>query len=84
VAGPFRTDSAAAIHTAVAQGVGLGRARLWQIRALVDAGGVEVILKDFEVQTLPICAVLPPARVVPAKTRLFVDLLALRLKNERW
>lgn len=83
VRGPLRTDSTPAIHEAVARGLGLGLAPLWQIRGLVEQGVVEVVLEDFEADRLPIQIVLPPTRTLPTKTRLFVDLLAARLKDER-
>lgn len=83
VAGRLRTDSAAVAHAAVAQGIGIGRTPLWQIRGLVDAGAVEIILEDFEVPPIPIHAVWPPAKSSSVKTRLFVDLLAARLRRER-
>jgi hypothetical protein len=47
VHGRLHTDSTAAAHAAVARGLEIGRAPLWQIRSLVDAGAVEVILEDF-------------------------------------
>jgi DNA-binding transcriptional LysR family regulator len=84
VAGRFRTDSAAAGQTAVAQGTGVGRAPLWQIQSLVDAHAVQLILEEFEVEKLPIYAVLSPAGSSLAKTRLFVNMLASRVKRERW
>lgn len=82
VSGRFRTDSTAAGHAVVARGLGIGFAPLWQIRDLVEAGRVEVVLQAFEGPGLPIHAVLPPSRILPAKSRLFVDLLAERLKGE--
>ena len=54
VRGRFRTDGAAATHAAVAGGLELGLAPLWQIRGLVDDGAVEIILEDFETANLPI------------------------------
>jgi len=42
---------------------------------------VEVVLQDFERLKLPIFAVSPPTKVPLAKTRLFVDMLAARLKR---
>lgn len=82
VYGPFRTDSTPAMLAAVARGLGIGLAPLWQIRGLVDQGVVEVVLEDFEAARLPIYAVLPPTRTPHTKTRLFIDLLAAQLKGE--
>jgi DNA-binding transcriptional LysR family regulator len=83
VSGRFRTDSTAATHAAVAGGLGIGFSPLWQIRNLVDEGAVEVILENFEAAKLPIYAVWPPTKIPLAKTRLFTDFLAARLKRER-
>lgn len=83
VHGRFRTNGAAATIAAVANGLGIGYAPLWQIRSLVDAGAVEVILEDFEDTKIPIHAVWPASKVPSAKTRLFVEELAVRLKRER-
>jgi DNA-binding transcriptional LysR family regulator len=41
------------------------------------------VLEDFEAPRMPVYAVVPPSAAPPAKTRLFVDLLAGRLKRER-
>lgn len=82
VNGRLRTDSAAATHAAVVRGLGIGYTPLWQIRSLVDQGLVEIILEEFEPAKVPIYAVWPPTKIPLAKTRLFVDLLAARLKRE--
>ncbi|MBY5408030.1 LysR family transcriptional regulator [Rhizobium leguminosarum] len=81
VHGRFKTDSAAAAHVAVARGLGVGRAPLWQIRRLVDDEVVEVVLEDFEITRIPIHAVWPSTKIPLAKTKLFADFLAARLKS---
>lgn len=83
VKGRFRTDNTAAVHAAVLQGLGIGYGPLWQIRELLDTGALEVVLEEFEPPRMPVHAVLPPSGMAPAKTRLFVDMLAERLKHER-
>lgn len=83
VGGRFRTDSTTSMHAVVARGLGIGQAPFWQIRDLVEQGAVEVILEGFEAARLPINAVWPPTKIPLAKTRLFVDVLATRLKRER-
>lgn len=82
VGGHFRTDSTPAIHAAVAQGLGLGRTPLWQIREPVEKGAVEVVLAEFEPPGLPIHAVWPAAKLPVAKVRLFVDALARRIRSQ--
>jgi DNA-binding transcriptional LysR family regulator len=83
VHGRFRSDSAAATHAAVANGLGIGLAPLWQICGLVDRGDVEIILEDFEQAKMPIHAVWPSSKIPATRTRLLVDQLASRLKRER-
>jgi DNA-binding transcriptional LysR family regulator len=81
VRGRFRTDDTNAIHLAVARGLGLGLTPLWQIRDLVERGVVEVVLQPFEVDRMPIYAVLSPTRMQPAKFKLFVDLLSTQVRS---
>jgi DNA-binding transcriptional LysR family regulator len=83
VSGRFRTDSTSAVHAAACHGLGIGYGPFWQIRDLFDRGALEIVLDDFEAPRIPIQAVLSPSARPPAKTRLFADLLAARLKHER-
>ena len=83
VAGRFRSSGAPAVNEAAVQGLGIANAPLWQVRALVDRGVVELILTRFEPPLLPVHAVWPATRLLPAKTQLFLDYLAARLKAER-
>ena len=83
VAGRFRSSGAPAVNEAAVQGLGIANAPLWQVRPLVDRGVVELILTRFEPPLLPVHAVWPATRLLPAKTQLFLDYLAARLKAER-
>jgi DNA-binding transcriptional LysR family regulator len=83
VSGRFKTDNTAAARTAAHHGLGIGYGPFWQIRDLVDQGALEIVLNDFEPPPIPIHAVFPPSGMPPAKTRLFLDLLAEKLKSER-
>lgn len=83
VGGRFRTSGAQSANEAAVQGLGIANAPLWQVRPLVDRGAVELILTRFEPPPIPIHAVWPATRVLPAKTQLFVEFFAARLKSER-
>jgi DNA-binding transcriptional LysR family regulator len=83
VTGHFRAGSAAAVNEAAVHGLGVGTAPLWQIRSMVDQGSVELLLTRFEPSPVPVHAVWPATRILPSKVKLFVDLLADRLKREK-
>jgi DNA-binding transcriptional LysR family regulator len=84
VAGRFRTDDTSAAQQVAVRGFALCRVPLWQIRSLVDAGTLQIVLEKFEMEKLPIFAVLPPSQTTPVTSRRFVDLLMTRIKKERW
>ena len=83
VGGRFRANTPAAIHAAVAAGLGLGLAPLWQVRTLIERGDAEVVLEKFESTRIPIHAVWPPTRQPALKVRLFVDYLAAKMRQDR-
>jgi DNA-binding transcriptional LysR family regulator len=83
VAGRLRTNGALAVNEAAAQGLGIANATLWSVRSLVDRGDVEVVLTRFEPPPTPIHAVWPATQMLPARTRLFVEFLAKRLRKEQ-
>ena len=83
VTGRFRTSAAFAANEAAAAGLGIAQAPLWQVRALLDSGRIELVLARFETPPAPLQAVWPSTRVPAAKTQMFVDFLAERLKGER-
>jgi DNA-binding transcriptional LysR family regulator len=83
VAGRFRSSGAQAVNEAAAQGLGIANSPLWQVRSLVDSGAVELVLTRFEPPPMPVHAVCPTTKLLPAKIRLFVEHLAARLKAAR-
>jgi DNA-binding transcriptional LysR family regulator len=83
VAGRFRTSGAIAANEAAVEGLGIANAPLWQVRALVDAGKLELTLASFEPPAVPVHAVWPATSMLAAKTELFVDFLAGRRKAAR-
>ena len=83
LSGSFSTDNTSAAQAAAREGLGIGYGPFWQIRDLLDRGALKIVLEDFEGPRMPVHAVFPPSGMPPAKTRLFADLLAERLKRER-
>jgi DNA-binding transcriptional LysR family regulator len=83
VNGRFRADDAATTYAAVSQGLGIGFTPLWQIRDLVDRGDVELVLVPFEPPTVPVHAVWHASKLIPAKSRLFIDYLAEQFECDR-
>jgi DNA-binding transcriptional LysR family regulator len=83
VAGRVRTNGALAVNEAAALGLGIANATLWSVRSLLDRGAVELVLTRFEPPPTPIHAVWPATRMLPARTQLFVEFLARRLRHEQ-
>ena len=71
------------VNEAAVQGLGIANAPLWQVRSLVDRGIIELLLMRFEPPPIPIHAVWPGARLLPTKTRIFVDFLAAQLSHKK-
>ena len=84
VHGAFSVNDAAAANEAVASGLGAGMAPFWQIRRMLDEGRVETILRGFEPPPVSIHAVWPGAVALPARTRLFIDHLAIQFGAVHW
>jgi DNA-binding transcriptional LysR family regulator len=76
IAPRFATNSSdAAIQYAV-QGGGLTRVLAYQAAAAIKAGHLKIILAKFEPPALPIHLVYPTSRLLSAKVRAFIDLVA--------
>jgi DNA-binding transcriptional LysR family regulator len=82
VRGRFRSNSAAAIRAAAAEGLGVARLPLWQISDLVEQGALAIVLSEFETEGMPIQLVWPPTRAPLERMRRFVDFLASGLKTD--
>lgn len=83
VSGRFRCSGAGIINEATVHGLGIAIAPFWQVKPLLDKGLVELALMRFEPPTIPVFATWTGTQVLPAKTRLFIDFLAARLKKDR-
>ena len=83
VSGRFRANGASVIEEAATHGLGIAIAPLWQVRPLVDRGLVEVTLARFAPPPIPLHVSWSGTRVLPAKTRMFIDFLSQRIKAAR-
>jgi hypothetical protein len=85
VTGRFRANGASVINEAATHGLGIAIAPLWHIRPLIDRGLVELALARFSPPPIPVHATWSGTRVLPAKTRLFVDFLVERFgETPQW
>ncbi len=79
----FRADSPNALRAAATAGVGIAVNALWLFEDAIATGALEIILPDFEPETMPIQAVLPSGRFIAARTRVFVDFVASALLDDQ-
>jgi len=75
----FASDAGEALLAAAVAGMGLAFLPNWMVNAALGAGELVPLLPDCGSRPVPIQAVYPSARQVPAKVRLFVDHLARTL-----
>ncbi|MCX9155719.1 LysR family transcriptional regulator [Niveibacterium sp. 24ML] len=75
VSGPIASNQAAPLIDACVDGVGIGMFLSYQVAPLVEAGQLCVLLADYCLPPLPVNVVYPQARLLPARTRLFVECL---------
>ncbi|WP_303541263.1 LysR family transcriptional regulator [Sphingomonas natans] len=80
----FSASSPEALREVSLRGAGIALLSEWSARADISAGRlVEIKLKDAAVEPLDIWAVHPTARLVPAKTRLFIAAFEMHLRRGR-
>jgi DNA-binding transcriptional LysR family regulator len=72
----FTTNSADAAIQYAAQGGGLTRVLAYQAAEAIKAGQLKIVLATFEPSALPIHVVYPTSRLLSAKVRAFIDLVA--------
>jgi DNA-binding transcriptional LysR family regulator len=80
VDGRFRANNSEAVREAVLAGLGIGVVPVWLLGDEIAKKKVRVLLPDFEPKRLPIGAVHPSRRFVPAKTRAAIEFLEAEFK----
>lgn len=73
VNGNLEFNHAASAVDACAAGVGLGRFLSYQVAPQLASGKLVLVLQDFEPTPRPVSVVYPHARLLPARTRAFID-----------
>jgi len=73
VDGPLDFNHAGAALRACEQGVGLGQFFSYQVQDALRERRLRVVLAAFEPPRLPVSIVYPNARLLPARTRAFID-----------
>lgn len=73
VQGRLRFNHAGAALRACEAGAGIGRFLSYQVHEALAAGRLRVLLPAFELPPEPVQLVLPQTRLLPARTRAFID-----------
>lgn len=79
VAGPLSGNQAEPLVDACADGLGIGMFLSYQVAPLVAAGRLKRLLAEWCPPPVPVSAVYPHAKLLPARTRLLVDWLRTRM-----
>jgi DNA-binding transcriptional LysR family regulator len=80
VQGPFECNLAAPTLQVCAEGLGFARCLSYQADALLKAKRLRIVLADYEVEPWPVHITYPSARLLPSRTRTFIEWLAQELK----
>ena len=82
VAGRFRTSGGPAVMEVAVLGLGIAIAPFWQVQPHVKRKSLELVLVRYEPPPIPVYAVWTATRVLPAKTRMFIDFMSKRLRRD--
>jgi DNA-binding transcriptional LysR family regulator len=81
VSGNLEFNHIAPAVQACAAGAGFGQFLSYQVAPLLASGALQAVLEDFEDAPRPIHVVYPHARLLPARTRAFIDFIRQELKG---
>jgi DNA-binding transcriptional LysR family regulator len=81
VQGTLRCNHVQAVIDACVAGLGCGVFMSYQVAILVEQGLLKVVLEAFEPPPRPVSLVVPQARLLPARTRVFIDWMLHDLRN---
>ncbi len=74
--GRLRVDHGLAAREALVSGRGIGPAHLWLVSDLLATGGLQAILSDYSLPSVPLNLLILPERANIARVRLLVDFLS--------
>ena len=80
VAGPLDCNLAAPLLDACAAGLGFVRCLSYQAAPLLAAKRLRIVLDDYEVEPWPLSLTYPSARLLPFRTRIFIESMVDELK----
>jgi DNA-binding transcriptional LysR family regulator len=81
VHGALRCNHVQAVIDACVAGLGCGVFMSYQVASLVEQGQLKVVLDAFEPPPRPVNLVVPQARLLPARTRVFIDWMLHDLRH---
>jgi DNA-binding transcriptional LysR family regulator len=81
VHGALRCNHVQAVIDACVAGLGCGVFMSYQVASLVEQGQLKVVLDAFEPPPRPVNLVVPQARLLPARTRVFIDWMLRDLRH---
>jgi len=81
VHGSLRCNHLPAVVDACVAGLGCGVFMSYQVDALLKAGKLKTVLDGFEPPPRPVSLLVPQARMLPARTRAFIDWMLRELRG---
>jgi DNA-binding transcriptional LysR family regulator len=83
VRGSFSVNQAAAAADACVAGLGIGAFFAYQVASQLASGALRIVLAEFETPPYPIHIVYPEARLIPARTRVFIEFIRRHIAAEQ-
>ena len=79
----FSVNQSTTAAEACAAGLGIGMFFAYQVAPYLARGALQVILADFETPPRPIHVVYPEARLLPARSRVFIEAIKRHILAEQ-
>jgi DNA-binding transcriptional LysR family regulator len=81
VDGALSLNSVEGVVRAAKFGAGLAMVYAYQVAREIADGELEVVLRDYEIEPLPVSFIYPRGRLIPQKVRAFIDFALPRLQD---